>query len=204
MQSLSELRNAYINLSFQHSTIAHAMETDKTEAKLLASQIKEGYLSDYPVAHLEDDLFSIENRFKSRKAELHKLDARLNKVSDSIADYYRLVENGKWELDWSVRLETGSVWSGWDQRYKQGSLLIVDTELCSAELSILAEIANVRDIKLVKWENQYKLLAQYPAYRDTCWTDFDGMKLMDRLSSLFKERFEKVNKSPLFALEVLS
>lgn len=190
--TLTELREKFVSLDIKVQGIIKAMNSDKAEARVLALAIDVEESDDFSA------LQAINERFLARRDEANHLTSKKDAIKSEILAYYNKLNR----VDWNLKLVPGKVFSGWGETFKDGLWAIIDTELSSADVAGLRAMyeTNVQ-IKVQPCAGDYRLLVQYPAYRDTCWTDYSGKdiqaKLLPLLSSVSKLRHEALSALPV-------
>jgi hypothetical protein len=190
--SIARLREQYTRAEQAAAALYQSHKATKLEvvemARGLMSAARTNELVGVEV--IKDDLQARKVALDAIKADFDDAAARRDDLRSRIKTYYAQAAAGTGpSVDWRITLAPGGVYSGWDGRASPGTWAIVDRELCSAELEVIGKAvlgqhgrpAKLSSGRLVEGEvvvlDGYRIILEFAAYRNTCWTETGGDRI---------------------------
>ncbi len=199
MKALTELRDGYTEANLKHEAFKRAHEAAKDELAAAAKGMM-GLAQRGTMASAED-----QEALAAMKLSLDRIEGDMQKMRDvadtyawCIKNYYALANEGGPPVDWVIHSIEQPIWCGWTGHRIPGSWAVVDRELCRPELTIIgqmvrgkygtAEMETLTMPEGMDFVHVYRIVVKYPAYRDMCWSDVDGQRILRALIPLTQAR----------------
>jgi hypothetical protein len=213
MSELPRLREEYRKAFLKLDALTQAQSARKEEAKEIRSELESAALADDmpAIEAAMDGPRALDEAYRTNNAAQTETHAERGRIEEEIFGVYFKAAEGKGEpVDWKARLVfvQGGLYDGWMQHFGDGHWLITETELVLPELSAMDKliwsdsrnrIQHLQQSTAVQVPDAYRIRAQYPAYRETCWTDYSGQKLLDFIRPFLAKNDLAVNVNEFLA-----
>jgi hypothetical protein len=213
MSELPRLREEYRRASLKLNALMQAQSARKEEAKEIRNELESAALAD-DISAIEaamDGLRALDEAFQANNAAQTETKTERDRIEEEIFGVYDRAAKGEGEpVDWKARLVfvQGGLYDGWAQHFDDGHWLITETELVLPELSAISKLIwsddhnhlqSLQQNTSSRMPDVYRIRAQYPAYRETCWTDYSGQRLLDFIRPFMAKDDLAINVSEFLA-----
>lgn len=192
MHRLTQLRKQYVDASLKIAALTESQEARKDEANTVRRELEAAALANDTdkTRELMDDLAAINKTFLKVQEERNAAAVEMDYAYENIEAYYNAAYNGgPAKVDWSVELrhKERCLYSQWYQRSKDGDVCVTHTELCKAEIDVMQKTAfRGYRIGLHVSIGGYRLHVKEAVYRDICWDDIDGQRIIAEIVPLLE------------------
>lgn len=187
---LAHLRNYYQKMQVKYGNLNNQITAIKADAKEAANQLTNLTGSDWSVdaagEELKDTLNALEKRYQEIKTELTENRQSLIETENNIKTCYDTNLPVDWR--WKLVFKDNAIYKGWGGTYETGLEFWIDRVLCQPELEVIKRKISpyIRvDIDNTEDPDWYRLKIMYPAYRNSCWTDYTGEEIFKKLRDFF-------------------